>query len=264
MQFLRSEWLLCQWSMKRMHTHTYPWIQSLQTFRATVDKELLISEMDAHPACQVELLLWLGRDHTWEAKCMSWDTFQHSPGAIHIGTALASTLFTGRDILKLTAHSKKWHIFFSQVYFHFTSPFHQDETRPLPGRWCHFLGALSWPTQGTAVLRAVVHQPWSTQDSWWLLAWWLLQSMPCTPLLAWAELPWARLRPFLPLIPASGQVSMTLPERCAGLQIYLPQGISWPWCCWPVTPSSSNLQWLLSYMSLESCQALHPQTFLHP
>lgn len=37
LQFLRSKWPLYQWSMKRMHAHTYPWIHSLQTLSATVD-----------------------------------------------------------------------------------------------------------------------------------------------------------------------------------------------------------------------------------
>lgn len=162
----------CVWSMKRMHTHTYPWIHSLQTFRAVVDLEHLISEMDAHPACPVELLLWIGRGHTGKAKPIFWGTPQPSPGDIPIGATLASIHTPHRQghLRAYSSFQEGIHLFQPGIFpFHHTIPSGGDspssrEVPPLSG--CLILAD---PRDRAAGVPCVVPQPWSTQHScWWL------------------------------------------------------------------------------------------------
>lgn len=130
---------------------------------------------------------------------------------------------------------------FSQVYFHFATPFHQDEAHPLPGVCCHFWVHYLDPPRWQSCCECCGASAMKHTGQLWLLGQSLLQCMPWTPLLAWAEPPWTRLRQLLPSFPGSRQASITLPQHCTGFQIYLPWGLSWPWCL-PVTPSRSNLQ----------------------
>lgn len=175
-------------------------------------------------------------------------------------------IHTAHGQMYLTAYSsfqEVIHLFQPNVF-----PFHHTISSgwgsPSSREMLQFSGCviLTDPSDRVAA-SAVVHQPWSTQDNWWAvgLVAPVLPVLHTTSGLSRASLSRTQVTPSsLPCF----WTSIIVPEHCTGLQTDLPQGISWPWCCLPITPSRSNLQWLFSYVSLEPCQVLHPQTCLHP